>query len=63
MDNQGQQGFNGVGAMMRSSHAHFRRNRPGNTAPEGVNQMDADRNGIPCETVYSAAAVDNLWYQ
>lgn len=26
-------------------------------------QMDADRNGIPCETVYSTAAVNAFWYQ
>jgi len=24
--------------------------------------MDADRNGIPCETVYPAATVDAFWY-
>jgi hypothetical protein len=24
-------------------------------------RMDADKNGIPCETVYSAAAVDAFW--
>jgi hypothetical protein len=26
-------------------------------------RMDADRNGIPCETVYSAAVVDDFWYR
>ncbi|MDX6238352.1 MAG: hypothetical protein QOG10_3167 [Kribbellaceae bacterium] len=26
------------------------------------NQMDADRNGIPCETVYSAAAIYTFWH-
>ncbi|TCC40644.1 hypothetical protein [Kribbella speibonae] len=25
-------------------------------------RMDADRNGIPCETVYSSAAVNAFWY-
>lgn len=24
--------------------------------------MDADKNGIPCETVYPAAEVDDYWY-
>jgi hypothetical protein len=26
-------------------------------------RMDADKNGIPCETVYSVAAVNNFWFQ
>jgi hypothetical protein len=26
------------------------------------NQMDADRNGIPCETVYSAMTVTAFWF-
>lgn len=26
-------------------------------------RMDADRNGIPCETVYSVATVNNFWFQ
>jgi hypothetical protein len=25
-------------------------------------RMDADKNGVPCETVYSAAAVNSFWY-
>ncbi len=25
-------------------------------------RMDADKNGIPCETVYSSAAVNAFWY-
>ena len=26
-------------------------------------RMDADKNGIPCETVYSVATVNSFWYQ
>ncbi|MEU4396573.1 excalibur calcium-binding domain-containing protein [Kribbella sp. NPDC023855] len=26
-------------------------------------RMDADKNGIPCETVYSVAMVNNFWFQ
>jgi hypothetical protein len=26
-------------------------------------RMDADKNGIPCETVYSVATVNNFWFQ
>jgi hypothetical protein len=26
-------------------------------------RLDADGNSIPCETVYSTAAVGNFWYQ
>jgi hypothetical protein len=26
-------------------------------------RMDADKNGIPCETVYSGATVNAFWFQ
>ena len=26
-------------------------------------RMDADRNGIPCETVYSRASVNDFWHR
>jgi hypothetical protein len=32
------------------------------TSTAGPDQLDIDRNGIPCETVYPGSDVDNYWY-
>ncbi|MFI5735439.1 hypothetical protein ACIA49_35345 [Kribbella sp. NPDC051587] len=35
----------------------------GTTMMPALARMDADQNGIPCETVYSGAVVNDFWFQ